>query len=373
MSTERSRSGAPATSLMRLRRYWLVGHRWLALSVGWLLALAALTGILLMVGVPVDERLNRNLFEVPQPTSQERVGLEAVRLHIEAEFGAHAITSLRLPRVSTETLAVNIKSGWKGTAYVNPYTGVEVGRRSQNEGFVNFIFNIHSSLAWGATGKAILAWVALSYLLLLLSGVVLWWPRRGLPVFRLEMSRGRAIALYDLHRVGGSVFGLLIAISVATGAFMAYRPLGGWINSIAGVKAASAPKARTTQAGATCSLDELLARAQEQFPDARPSLLQLPSKPGEPARVRLHSPDDPHPNGLTSVWLNPATGEVLMARRWNELDPGARAASVIYPLHTGEIGGLLLKILLTVGALTLVLLWVTGLWHWARRGCQRRR
>jgi uncharacterized iron-regulated membrane protein len=78
-------------------------------------------------------------------------------------------------------------------------------------------------------------------------------------------------------------------------------------------------------------------------------------------------PDDPHPNGLSSVWLDPNDGTVLGAMRWNHLDPGARAVAVIYPLHTGELGGMALEALVAMGGVVLGGLGVTGLWLWWRR------
>ncbi|SAL53288.1 PepSY-associated TM helix domain-containing protein [Caballeronia cordobensis] len=368
MSPPASRAKA---GLPRLRRYWLTGHRWLALTAGWLLALAGLTGALLMIGVPIDEIVHRDLYEVARSGNAEPMPLDAVRERIDARFGPRAVASFRLPRTPHASLAVNVRGTWDGTVYIDPYSGDELGRIGQNEGFVNFVFNLHSSLAWGSTGKAILACVALCYLFMLMTGIVLWWPRPGMPAFRLELRRGKTLALYDLHRAGGAALGLVIAVSVATGAFMAYRPIGAWISALAGVQPARAPTFAPHERMAMLPLDVLVARARERFPDAQPSLLQMPGKAGQPMRVRLHAPDDPHPNGLTSVSLDPYTGKVLLAQRWNELDPGARAASVIYPLHTGEIGGVPLKTLFGVGGCALFGLCVTGVWQWLRRRKRR--
>jgi uncharacterized iron-regulated membrane protein len=84
-------------------------------------------------------------------------------------------------------------------------------------------------------------------------------------------------------------------------------------------------------------------------------------------------PDDPHPNGLTSVWLHPRTGDVLAAHRWNELDPGAKAVAVVYPLHTGELGGPLLEVFTAANGLILATLGISGLWLWWRRRRARKK
>ncbi|WP_346730456.1 PepSY-associated TM helix domain-containing protein [Caballeronia sp. dw_19] len=352
-----------------LRRLWLTAHRWFALSLGWVLAIMGITGALLMIGAPVDERLHADLFKVGAHEHASAVPLEQVRQRFATRFGDGATFSFRPPRTTDESLRVMVKGKWSGTVYIDPFTGDELGRRAQTQGFFNVLFKLHSSLWLGDIGKALLAFVALCYLLLLVSGLVLWWPRSGRPNLRVELRKGTSRALYDLHRVGGATIGLVIALSVATGAYMAWRPLGGFVSTLSGVRPMHAPvlPLASRSPRPMLPLDTLVAQAQAQFPDAMIGLVQLPAKPGVPLRVRLKLPDDPHPNGLSSVWLDPFTGKVLEVRRWNALDPGARAVAVIYPLHTGELGGPLLEGVLAIGGMSLGVIAVTGIWQWWRR------
>jgi uncharacterized iron-regulated membrane protein len=353
----------------RLRHYWVVAHRWFALSIGWVLALMGVTGALLMIAAPLDEHLHPGLFHVDAPVGSAYVSLESVRQHLADEFGAHVAMTLHPPRDAHQSLEVTVRGKWKGAVYIDPYTGRELGRRGQTQGFFNVLFRLHSALLLDEAGKPLLACVALCYLLLLVSGVILWWPRGGMSVWRIELRRGRTRALYDLHRIGGASLGLVIAVSVATGAYMAWRPLNGWVTMLAGAHPTRAPalRAQPLPMQRRLPVDTLVARAHQQFPDGQINLVQWPSKVDAPLRVRMRLPDDPHPNGLTSVWLDPYSGDVLAAQRWDRLDPGARAVAVIYPLHTGELGGPPLMIVLAAGGMTLCALFVTGVWQWWRR------
>lgn len=69
--------------------------------------------------------------------------------------------------------------------------------------------------------------------------------------------------------------------------------------------------------------------------------------------------------------MHPQTGAVLAARRWNGLNPGARAFSIVYPLHTGELGGAGLEAAIALGGLTLGGLGISGIWLWWRRRAAR--
>lgn len=368
ISTEHSLSRTARA--INMRRVWFKAHRWVALGVGWLLALVALAGAVLVVAQPLDRLIHPQLFKAENSRESPAATLESIRRQLAAEFGAKAAFTLRPPRAPGETLRVIVRSEpWRGTLYLHPATGQEQGRRGEQEGFVNLLFEFHSALLLEDAGKAILAWIALTYLVLLITGVVLWWPKRWPPVLKIELRKGLLRGMFDLHRTGGAVLGLLIAVSVATGAYMAWRPLSAFVTTLSGaspVKPPKMPKEEPASAAAV-SLDELVARARAQFANAPVGYIQLPAQAGGPVRIRLRLADDPHPNGLTSVWLHPKSGSVLAAHRWDELDPGTRAFSVIYPLHTGELGGVLLEAVTFIIGMALGMLGITGIWLWWRR------
>jgi uncharacterized iron-regulated membrane protein len=356
-----------------MRRIWLKAHRWLALGLGWLLALVALAGAILVVAQPLDRLTHPQLFKAEPSATGSSIAaptLESIRNQLIATFGRTAGFTLRPPRAPDQSIWVIVRSkSWSGTVYLNPATGLEQGRRGEYEGVVNLLFKFHSALFLQDTGKMILAWIALSYLTLLISGLVLWWPKRWPPSLKIELRKGLLRGLFDMHRTGGAVLGLMIAISVATGAYMAWRPLSKFVTTLSGEKPVKPPKItlKESSKAAPVSLDELAARAQAQFPGDFIGYIQIPAESNRPVRIRMKLTDDPHPNGLTSIWLHPTTGAVLAVNRWNELDPGARAFSFVYPLHTGELGGVFLEAVIFISGLALGMLGISGIWLWWRR------
>ena len=359
---------------LTLRRLWLRLHRWTALGLGWLLALTALLGAALVVAQPLDRWAHPELFR-SLSAADAGAPLEPVRQRLLAEFGPATGLTLRPPRESADTLWVRVRSSaWNGTVYLDPASGLEQGRRGEHEGAFNLLFELHSSLLMEDTGKALLAWMALAYALLLLTGLILWWPRRWPPSLRVELRQGLLRGLFDLHRTGGVLLGLVILVSVLSGAYMAWPPLRGFVSTLAGqapMKPPTLPKTATAS-GPAATLDAMVERAQAVFAQQPIGYIHLPAQATRPVQIRFRLADDPHPNGLSSVWLNPAGGQVLAARRWDELDPGARAVSVVYPLHTGELGGPLHSLLTFLTGLTLAGLGVSGLWLWWRRRRLRR-
>lgn len=369
--TCKAASSSDATRVRKLRVVWLKVHRWVALGVGWVLALVGLMGAILVVAQPLDRLAHPELFvarSTPAPGAAP-VSLESLRQRLVREFGGASNFTFRPAREPGETLWVLVRGEWSGTVYLDPVSGTEQGRRAELDGFVNVLFKMHSSLLLQDVGKAALAWIALSYLFLLVTGIILWWPVRWPPSLRIELRRGLLRGMFDLHRTGGVVMGLAIAVSVASGAYMAWRPLGDVVSALAGVPPVTPPAVPKGMAGdaPALPLDELVARAQALYAGAPVGYIQVPGSAARPVRVRLRLADDPHPNGLTSVWLHPRSGQVLAANRWDELDPGAKAVAYVYPLHIGKLGGPVQEALIFASGVTLGLLGISGVWLWWRR------
>lgn len=351
-----------------MRRLWTLLHRWVGLTFGILLLTAAVTGSLLVVARPLDRAFNSDLFKA---RSTEQAPLPAIVASLRAEFGPSAAFNIRLPLERGDSLQVVISGSWAGTVFLDPSSGRELGRRGAGDGFFNALFELHSTLYGGDRGRAVLAAAALAYVLMLLTGVVLWWPRdaQWKHAFSLRTRARASVLLFDVHRVAGATVGLLVLVSVASGAYMAWRPLAGWVTYLSGQPPPTSPPivAANERYDGRDLLDTSVRNARANWPGAVVSVVHIPPKSSLPARVRLRLPDDPHPIGMSTVWLEPATGTVRSARRWSELDLGNRLYSVVYPLHTGELFGTFHVALTVATGIALIGLGGSGLWAWARR------
>ncbi len=389
---------------MPLARSWrtplLKLHRWMAFSAGLLLVLNACTGLLMLAIEPLDHWLNPRLHSVQPPATPGAGGasLEQLRQNLRAQFPGQGLT-LHPADAPDETLDVSVRgeTGWEGKLFINPYTGQETGRRARYGLNPEGVFELHSSLLWGKTGKAILGWVALSMLLMLVSGALLWWPARWRNAFTVVLSGPRLRALFDLHRVAGATLGLWVLVSVTTGGLLAYRPALQWINQLAGAQTLEAPKlagadkakgkgkeaavatapaappAPDTPAQAPATLDQMLATAQAAVPGSRTGVITLPANAKQPIRIRQKAADDPHPNGLTSVWLHPQTGAIIRLDPWRSLAPAERSLAWVYPLHAGKLAGALGLAFTTVSGLALLGFGISGTWLWWLRRPQAAR
>lgn len=97
--------------MARLRSLWLRIHRWLALSVGWVLILSGVTGAILIVAKPLDRWAHPQLFRAQSQPATGRVPLplQDVLEDMQAGFGPRASFTLRPPREPHDSLWVLVK------------------------------------------------------------------------------------------------------------------------------------------------------------------------------------------------------------------------------------------------------------------------
>lgn len=347
-------------------------HRWAGLTLGCLLMLVGMTGSLLVVARPLDAALHPELFNSSGP---KRAPLQPVVSRLRAEFGPLAAFHFRIPADGRQSLQVAVSGPWVGTVFVDAATAHELGRRAANEGFFSTLFELHSTMYAGETGRATLACAALVYCLLLVSGLGLWWPRSWKHALAVRVHLGSVVALRDLHRAAGAALGCMVLVSVVTGAYMAWRPLANWVTYLSGAKVVASPSIKTPSdpMAETATIDAAVQRALEHWPGARASVVHVPPRSVSAASVRMRLPDDPHPIGMSTVWLEPLDGSLRQARLWSDLEAGSRAFAIIYPLHSGSLFGAATLLGTLISGIALAGFGCTGIWTWCQRRFKKQR
>jgi uncharacterized iron-regulated membrane protein len=93
--------------------------------------------------------------------------------------------------------------------FVNPYTGKILGDRNEDYNFQAIVRKMHSELMLGKVGNYLVELAACWGLVILISGLYLWWPRSGLKISGILIprvwSRNRRIFWRDIHAVPGVI------------------------------------------------------------------------------------------------------------------------------------------------------------------------
>ena len=154
-------------------------HFYAGLFVMPFLLVLAITGTLYCFQPQIEPLLYRDRLIVesqPGPRLAEDVLLARARTAMPT--GAIAATAAidQRPTRSAE-FVFRLPGGEKQSVYVNPYTGAVLGTLSVEDRFMQVVRMLHRKLLLGKTGELLMELAACWTLVMIGTGVALWWPR----------------------------------------------------------------------------------------------------------------------------------------------------------------------------------------------------
>jgi uncharacterized iron-regulated membrane protein len=311
----------------------------------------------------------------------------------ERQTGARVLDLTSAPQGDSWRMTID-RSGERRTAFIDPATGRVLGTTAQG-GVMETVKTLHSLSITGPVGNAMIEIVAGWAIVLVLTGFVLWWPRRATAAFRNNGARGK---WRRVHAWTGATVGIVLLFlaasglswSVVWGAAMQTviaktesgrpRPPGvAPVDHHAPDRAAgkddpalpwSMQRAAIPHAGHAKLIDADAALAIAQSRGlAAPYTLRPPSEPGRPWLISaaVTNASDAH-----VVYVDPQDGAVLLDARSKDFGAGARIFEWGLYTHTGQQYGEPNRLLMLAGAIGTLILCVTApvLW-WKRRGSRR--
>lgn len=356
------------------RRAWVQFHLWIGLTLGGLFALLGLSGSALVFYRGIDAGMHPPVHAAPgaQPARWEDV-LGALRAanpalagawRIEVQPGGGAVPAryMQTPQAAERGFAPLL-------AWVDPGATRVVRQQGWGEGGMTWVYDLHYRLLAGSAGARIVGVAGLLALLLLASGLYLWWPAaarlRGALAPKPHAAPQRRV--YDIHSLSG-VYGLvLLAIVTATGALLdlpdQVKPL------LSSVSALHRPPVLHSAPGISrIAVDAAVAIAARRFPHARLAWIETPDGPDGVYRINLAQPHEPSQRfPRTNVWIDQYSGRVLAVRDPRFDSWGDKVLSWLHPLHNGEAFGLAGRVLVFVSGLLPALLFVTGILRWRHK------
>ncbi len=358
---------------MNLRRLLLKLHLIIGLVAAVNLLLLGATGAVMVFETEIDHALNASLWRV-QPQGA-RLGVAELVSRVEKNNDGAQVTFLHFSEDDTTATTVGLrKTGGKGGSInVSPFTGELVGSLAGANGLMSKVHQFHTNLLLGANGKLITGAGALLLVVLALSGLVLWWPRK---IWKLDdLTSGRKVN-FDLHSAIGfwsSVFMLMFGL---TGLVIHWdEEATQLVGSLTGAPVAQlAPKITPAAPGATpVTAATAFNAAMQAVPGAQVIFMMDLASLTKPVRIAMHFPEDRTPGGRTIVLVHPTTGEVLQVRNSRTAPPAYRWVKLWNrQFHTGDELGLTSRILTSLASASLPLLAITGPLIWWGRKRRRR-
>ena len=211
-------------------------HLWLSVPFGLIITLVCFSGAMLVFENEVNEWSRPDLYYVEtvkeSPLSMDKL-LEKVAMALPDSV---SVTGVSISSDPGRAYQVSLSKPRRASLYVDQYTG-EVKGKSERSGFFMFMFRMHrwlldsmnpgnEGIFWG---KMIVGVSTLLFVFVLISGIVIWWPRTRKALknsLKITATKGWRRFWYDLHVAGGMyalIFLLAMALTGLTWSFPWYR------------------------------------------------------------------------------------------------------------------------------------------------------
>lgn len=342
-----------------------LGHRWAGGLIGLVLAVMGLTGTILLhkhawIMLPYSNDAQRN----------DPATIAAATERLFAAHGAEGMESIIFAAHDFGLHRVNL--GEQAGLYVNQNGELVARWASHWERPEIWIFDIHHYLLTGDVGETVIGIAGLCALFFVVSGAILWWRTRRTFRFRLLPKRLSRTAIVTHHRDIGIIVAPLLFLTALTGTMMIFRPFAEAVvmpfsPSATVTESLAVPRVESGPLAARPDWRAMFAAAHARFPDAEFRIVALPRRPGDPISLRMRRAAEWLPNGRTLVLFDAATGEIRFTRDALALARGPQLFNSAYPVHSGKVGGLVWRLVLTVVGLTLILLGSLAVWtFWFR-------
>lgn len=346
------------------RRVWR-WHFWAGLLAAPVLLVVAVTAAVYTFRDEIDEASRPDLhFVIPDGEPKPADDLLSAVAATHPDTTPTRITFPADPRRS-----VTVQTADDRAVFVNPYSAEVRGDRPAKSPFFAAVLTLHRNLFAGTVGRVAVELTTSWTVVLLVSGVTLWWPKRWSQVWGVWLPRlwgPKYRVLRDLHTVAGAWLAPVAAVLAVTGLFFGVVWLWGY-NAVTGGQgdfpAAMGVSAKAEPNSGAVPVETAVATARERWPGAALTV-QLPKTATDPYGVTARG-DGGRVIGVLAV--DPHTGAVLGESRAEELPPLQQLRLWVFPVHTGAVGGLPTKALAVLACGGLAGLAVSGVWMWLVR------
>jgi len=361
---------------MRKILFWL--HLVAGLTAGIVIVIMSFTAVLLMYEKQILAWADG--YHVAPPAAGATVSIEALLAKAVAERPGAVPASVTV--LADPTRPASVSLGREGTLYLNPFTtDVFGGGNASARGFFRSVTDWHRWLALQgeqrASGRSLTGAANLLFLLIVLSGPFLWWPKawtpaavRSIVLFRSGLQ-GKARD-FNWHNVIGIWSAFPLVFVVATGVVMSYPWANDLLYRITGSEVPPRPAAPSGPAPSVpapaprvapdfTGLDALWTAATKHTPTWQTISFRVPSSLKDPVTFSIDtSTGAARPDLRAQLVLDRASASVVRHETYESQNRGRQLRTWSRWVHTGEAFGLFGQTVAGIASAGVLLLAWTG-------------
>lgn len=341
-------------------------HLWLGLISGIVVFVISISGFIYVFEEEIRDYTQAPYLEVPLQKSPF-VGVGKIIDAFEAQ-STEPLGSIKLWPSKTNA-TVQVITTKKKVFFFNPYDARPI--HSQKADWLNTVFDLHTSLLLGESGKIIQGWSVVVFLIMLITGLILWFPnQRRLLKQSLSIKWGGSFKRvnFDLHQVLGFYGSIILIVIALTGTYFAFSGVKFAVEFVTGSKIQKGKKNTNESVEVRGNTAQ---RYQAMYDQLIPYISKSASatfakrKSGE-FRVRLI-----YPYGWSrkqnTFFFDESTAVLLRSKLYEDNTRADWYEATNYDLHTGRLFGYFGKILWSIASLIGASLPITGFIIWYRK------
>lgn len=370
-------------------------HLWVSIPFGVVITITCFTGAILVFESDIIEWCNRDMTTVEPKEKALPVKQLIGRVEPLLDDGV-TITGVTIPDDPSQAYKVNLSKPHRAGVYIDQYTG-NIKGKYERPAFFETMRRLHRWLMvpgpknegthWG---KIIVGTSTLAFLTILITGIVIWWPRNRTILnnrLKIAVKKGKKRLLHDLHVTGGFYAMMLLLAMAATGLTWSFEWYSNCFYSMLGVettkedgKVQRQPSQTDATTQATMQVDTTTQATQhaaeeccgtdywqKAFETVKSQSRNYKTITISEGAITVEKDGLGNQRASDRYTFDNKNGEITSFKPYSSSSEQNMASGWVRTLHVGTWGGWVTKILYFLVALFGSTLPVTGYYLWFRR------
>ncbi len=372
-------------------------HLYFGLAIGFIIIIVSITGALYVFKEDFEKAARKEFTHHHEANTSTKsvLPINTLEKHIEQQVGEpYPLHWVEIPIDKSKSYKFfyfeRDPDAWNyfqeypiyKSVYINPYSGKVLSVQDEKMNFFALVKSVHWSFFLNSDwGKYVVGIPVLCFLLMLISGIILWWPknkasRKQRFWFQWKNIKNWRRKNYDLHSILGFYASFIALIVAITGLFYSfyfiqaalYFTFSGGSTAYpdyAHLKSPDKPLAPTEHV-----FDRVAKQIDQMYPDASAYSFDLGHEhpfdhedPDSNLPVYVRGYDQKYYK-YSEVFFDKNSGRLLLNRPYESRNFGEKYIAANYDIHVGAILGIFGKILALISSLICASLPITGFLVW---------
>lgn len=366
-------------------------HLWLSLPFGIIIAIVCLTGAILVFETEIQELCHPSHYFVKEVKGEPLLPDSLLKSASRQLPDSIKISGIRIFSDPERTYQL-VLPGKKAAAFINPYTA-EITGIDDGQGFFMQAMRLHRWLLDSykrdgsfSLGKTIVGYSTLALAFILISGLVIWYPRNRKVLknnLKIKSRAGWHRFFYDLHVSGGFYATLLLLVLTLTGLTWSFGWYRNAFYTVFGVettqthekesdkkkpkeKGSGERRERQQKRTDYTQWAEVLSTLQNRYPSFNTITIQDGS-------ATVATANYGNTRGSDRYTFNSTNGEITDSQLYKDLPKSDKIRGWIYAVHAGTWGGITTKVLSCLVSFLGAVFAITGYYFWIKKKLRKSR